>query len=433
MKKIAKALLLILTLCAVCMLASADRDTYVSGASIRVSMISQSPDPVEPGDNIELRWMVTNYGSTPLENLQFRIIPDYPFNLLGSDDGIVDLGTIQGHQKGEEGVVLYYKIGIDDDASEGVNNIILEYRYDGIEWARLDNFDIRIQSIDAAIVIEDVRVEPSRIPPGQNGKIHLKIRNLADSLMENVNVKMDLTLSSIPQPATGMEVTLLFEALPFAPTASSSEKRIQSIKPGEFEVITFDITAYPDATSRIYKVPIVMTYRDEIGAEFEKNDIVGIVVGSAPDLYVVIDQSNLLAGQKTGTVSFKFVNKGVTDIKFLDIQLEDTDDYDVVSAREEYIGNIDSDDFETVDFDVYMTDNSNSEQSSVIDFPLKITFKDANNVDYSQDLVVKHKIFTAKEKGESKSNSGVLIVVVIAIMIVVWLAYRRWSKHRKKK
>jgi hypothetical protein len=425
------ALLLIITAAAVIVIA--DRDTYVSGASIRVSMISQDPDPVEPGDYVELRWMVTNYGSKSLEDVEFQLVADYPFQLLGIEDGLQQLGTIQGHQKGEEGVVLYYKVRIDEDASEGVNKIYLKYRYKGMEWSELDYFEVRVQSVDAAVVIDDVHMEPARITPGGTGKLSLKLLNLADSRMTDVNVKLDLTLETIPRSSTGAEASLLYEALPFAPTTSASEKRISSIKAGDTSVVSFDLTAYPDATSRVYKVPVILTYKDELETEFEKEDIIGIIVGSAPDIYVVIDQTDLVAGKKTGKVSFKFVNKGVTDVKFLDVILDETDEYKIISANEEYIGNIDSDDFESVDFSIYLKENDNEEDGGTIDFPLHIEFKDANNRDYSEDITLKYTIRTAAEKGEAKSSSGMIIIAAIIIIIVGWIVYRKWEKRRKAK
>ena len=408
----------------------ADRDTYVSGASIRVSMISQDPDPVEPGEYVELRWMVTNYGSDPLEDVEFQLVSDYPFQLLGKDDGLRHLGTIQGHQKGEEGVILYYRVRIDEDASEGVNDIRLKYRYKGQEWAELEEFEVRVQSVDAAIVIDDIKLEPERIPPGNMGKLGIKIRNLADSLMKDINVKLDLTLSSIPQPSTANQATVLFDALPFAPIGSSGEKRVSSIKPGKTAIVSYDLMVYPDAESRVYKLPVIITYKDELEEEFTKNEIIGVVVGSVPDIYAVIESSELVAGRNAGKVSFKFVNKGVTDIKFLDVVLKETDDYKIISSNEEYIGNIDSDDFESADFSIYLTGSGDS-KSKVIEFPLHITFKDANNVDYSKDVKLKYHIRTAAERGEAKSRSGLIIFVAVIIIIVGWIVYRSWEKRRK--
>lgn len=426
------ALLMLAAFCSVAVLA--DVHTYVSGASIRVSMISQDPDPVGPGEYVELRWMVTNLGSKPLEDVEFKLVPDYPFELLGDDDGIRQLGTIQGHQKGEEGVILYYKVRIDEDASEGVNDLTLMYRHSGMsEWGKLDKFEIRVQSVDAAVVIDGIKIEPERIPPGGKGKLGIKIKNLADSRMKDVNLKLDLTLTSIPQPTTITEAAVLFEALPFAPTGSSSEKRISHIKPGETVLVSYDLIVYPDATSRVYKVPVILTYKDELDNEYTKNDIIGIVVGDLPDIYVVIDSSDLVAGTKTGKVSFKFVNRGLTDIKFVDVVLDETDEYKVISANEEYIGNIDSDDFESVDFEIYLENNDDAEKIGVLDFPLHITFKDANNVDYSEDIDIKYSIYTAKERGMETSSSGIIIVVAIIIIIVGWIVYHRWEKKRKAK
>jgi hypothetical protein len=189
--------------------------------------------------------------------------------------------------------------------------------------------------------------------------------------------------------------------------------------------------AYPDAKSRVYKLPIILTYKDELDNEFTKNDIVGVVVGALPDIYVVIDSSDLVSGKKSGKVSFKFVNRGVTDVKFLDVILKDTEDYEIVSSSEEYIGNIDSDDFESVEFSLYLNNNKDAKKSSTIDFPLHVDFKDANNVDYTKDITVKYRIYTAEEKGESQSQSAMLIVLAIIIIIGVWLVYRWWSRRRK--
>jgi hypothetical protein len=424
---------LLLMISAAAAIVMADVDTFVSGPSIRVSMISQDPDPVEPGEYVELRWMITNYGSTPLEDVEFQLVGDYPFELLDKDGGLKKLGTIQGNQKGEEGVVLYYRVRIDEDASEGVNKLYLKYHYKGTEWTKLDYFEVRVQSVDAAVVIDDVHMDPERITPGGTGKLSLKLQNLADSRMKNINVKLDLTLDTIPRSTTGAEASVLYDALPFAPTTSASEKRIPSLKAGESAVMSFDLMVYPDATSRVYKLPVVLTYKDELDTEFEKEDIIGITVGSAPDIYVVIDSSDLIAGTKTGKVSFKFVNKGVTNVKFLDVMLDETEEYKIVSSKEEYIGNIDSDDFESVDFSIFLNNNDNADDGRTIEFPLHITFKDANNNDYSKDITLKYPIRTAEEKGMAKNSSVMIIALAIVIIIVGWIIYRRWEKRRKAK
>jgi hypothetical protein len=423
-------IILMITLCSASVMAQYVYSTYLTSGSLRISMISQDPDPVSPGDYVELRWMVTNMGSEPLEELEFRLVPSYPIQLLGNDNGIRNAGTIQGHQKGEEGVIIHYKVGIDEDASEGTNDIELMYRYKNSDWTKLDEFELRIESVDATVVINEVSLDPDMIPPGQEGKLTLQLKNLADSLMKDINVKLDLSLTTLTA-TTGTEAAAIYEALPFAPTTSSNEKRIVALKPGKTIDLAYDLMVYPDATSRVYKLPVILTYKDEVDNEYEKEEIIGVVVGAEPDVYVVIDSSDLIAGKKTGSVSFKFVNKGVTDIKFLDISLEETDQYQIVSANKEYIGNIDSDDYDSVDFDLFLTNNGDAKTNGMLEFPLYIEFKDANNIDYKKDITLEYRINTAEQKGQSQSKSGLIIVIVIIIMIVAWIIYRRWDKKRK--
>jgi len=417
-----------------CLTVLADVDTILPGGSIRVSMISQTPDPVAPGEYVELRWMVINKGSTPLEDVEFKLISDYPFELLGDDSGLRNLGTIQGHQKGEEGVVVYYKVRISEDASEGATKLNLVYRLRGIDsWSKLDDYEVRVRNTYSAVVIDGFSIEPSTIAPGSTGKLKIKLTNLADSTMKDIDVKLDLTLSSIPRSATGAESSLLFDALPFTPISSSGEKRLALLKAGKSTEVSFDLMVYPGAASKIYKLPIIMTYKNSQGDQYTRNDLVGVIVGDKPDIYAVIDKSDIIAGKKSGTISFKFVNRGVTDIKFLDVLLKSTDEYDVVSSTEEYVGNVNSDDYENVDFSLYLKNNVNKNKNGEIRLPLHITFKDANNIDYSKDITLVHKIFTAEEKGAASSNSVMIIVIVLVVMLVVWLGYRRWERRRKPK
>lgn len=417
-----------------CSIVMADTQTILPGGSIRVSMISQIPDPVAAGEYLELRFMVTNLGSKPLEDVEFKLVPDYPFQLLGLDTGIKSLGTIQGHQKGEEGLVLYYKVRIDEAASEGINKLTLMYRFKGVEdWTKLDYFSIRVRNLYAAVVIDSFDVQPSVIAPGSTGKLNIKVTNMAGTTMKDVDLKLDLTLSSIPRSATGAESSLLFDALPLTPIGSSGEKRLGQLNAGKSATFSFDLMVYPGAVSKVYKVPIMLSYSDDQGNLSARSDLVSIIIGASPDIYAVIDKSDLVAGKKSGVISFKFVNRGVTDIKFLDVLLKDTADYDVVSSKEEYVGNVNSDDYETVDYSLYLKNNVDKKKSSSISFPLRIAFKDANNVDYIKDINLTYKIYTAEEKGTAQSSSIAIIIVVVVVMILVWIVYRRWEKKRKDK
>ena len=53
-----------------------------------------------------------------------------------------------------------------------------------------------------------------------------------------------------------------------------------------------------------------------------------------------------------GTVTLKFVNSGLTQIKFLKVTLQDGLSYEILSPKSLYIGEVDIDDFEISKFSI---------------------------------------------------------------------------------
>ena len=104
--------------------------------------------------------------------------------------------------------------------------------------------------------------------------------------MEDISFKLDLALSSLLSKVSTSTVsngdtsTIYYDSVPFAPINSATEQKIKMMKPGEEKELVFEIMVYPDAEARVYKVPIVLDYRDELERNYTKEDIVGLVVGS---------------------------------------------------------------------------------------------------------------------------------------------------------
>jgi len=104
----------------------------------------------------------------------------------------------------------------------------------------------------------------------------------------------------------------------------------------------------------------------------------------------------------------------VSDIKFLNSVLKESDDYAITSTKEIYVGNIDSDDYETADYDLYVTSKKN------VDLLLQYTFLDANNKEYVKNVKLKLNLYSAsqaKKLGFMKSSSGSGIFVILIIII----------------
>ncbi|MBU0461761.1 MAG: hypothetical protein KJ574_04205 [Nanoarchaeota archaeon] len=405
--------------------------TYITDAArLKISLISQDPDPAEPGSLVEVRWKVENLGSSNAQNVRVKILPEYPFSLLPGDDGLRDLGSIQGRQLDEEGVIIKYKLRVDEYAIEGDNTLRLEYIYDTNPWMKTDDYTLSVRTIDAALSVESVETSPEKIVPGTPAKVDIIIKNLADSYMQDITVKLDLTFSQYASQITSItDASSYFDALPFAPLKSTTEKRISRIAPGGTAIVSYDLMAYPDATSRIYKVPIIITYYDEVETLYTKNDVIGLVVGDVPDLDIILESSDVYAGGSAGTLTVKFVNKGITDIKFLNVQLLPNSDYEITSADTDYVGNVDSDDYETAEFKIFLKSSAKDKVS----IPIKVMYKDANNNDYSKEMTLELKLLSAEERGVKQGSSLTLVIAILIILVVAWIVYKRWEKKKKAK
>lgn len=382
-------------------------------ARINITIVNQEPDPVEPGDYVTVRFKFENKGSANAEDVTVELLPEYPFSLY-SDEAVKKIGSIYGKQIGDMGVIVKYRIRVDKDAVEGENELELRYRIEDKPWTKPEPFLIDVQTHDAILSISSVLSGKDMIRPGEASNLIIDFKNIADSLIKDVKVRLD------------------FGGVPFAPIGSTNEKTIKKLDAGEDVKLNFKIMAEADAESKVYKIPLFFDYQDELGNKYFKNSTIGLVVGDIPDLSVTIDSSGIYTSGKSGDIVIKFVNKGVTDIKFLNVKLRHTNDYKIVSSDEVYIGNIDSDDYETAEFTVFVGKTKEKE----VTLPISIEYKDANNEDYAEDIALYLKLYSAAEAkrfGLVKGSAAKGILIIIVIVVGGFFGYKKWRRRKKAK
>jgi len=400
---------------------------------INITMMNQDPDPVGPGEYMEIRFMIHNSRpGTEAGNFQVELDPVYPFSLDSNEEAVRNIGTLPALGSGGNIIIVKYKVRVNDDAVEGTNPLKLKYKHDNTDWIARE-FDVNIQTLDANLAIVSVATDPSKIKPGEKAVIKIKVKNMADSTMKDVTLKLDLTFSSFLSQVATLTATdslIAFNSLPFVPLEGATEQKIYSLNPGEEHLFTYDIIAYSDAESRVYKVPVVITYYDELETLYTKNDIIGLIVGSKPDISVIIDESDLYVGKKSGTVVIRFINKGFSDVKFLDVKVEDNSNFELLSSPEVYVGNVDSDDYETVDFDIYLNDGAIKKEKSIT-FPVHIEYRDANNNMYMEDYDLDLKILEPAKLGiKTSSGTSTFIIVLVIVGVGGYFYYRRKKKRK---
>lgn len=395
---------------------------------IDVSLVNQMPDPVEPGQIVEVRFKFDNWGSETAQDISVEILPEFPFSLSPGESAVKSIGSIQARQNGDDGVIVKYKLKVDEKAVEGENELELRYNINqagyASTWVKLDPFNIDVQTHDSIISIESVDSEPKTLAPGQEGMLSIEIKNMADSLLKEIKAKLEVRYSE--STATSITTT----EYPFSPIGSTNEKTIYQLMPGKTAVIEFNIIADPGAESNVYKVPLTIEYSDELGQNYTKNLIVGMVIGEEPDMAINLEETTIQSAGMKGTATVKFINKGTSDIKFCYVTLKESEDYDIIGRNSDYIGKIDSDDYETTDFEIYV-DSKKSE----VKLQLLVEYKDANNNDYSKNVELPLKIYSsgeAKKYGITQGSSSVGMIIVVIIVGVGLFFYWRQRKKRKK-
>lgn len=380
--------------------------------NLRTTLVNQEPDPVEPGKYVNVRFKIENRGSKNAEDVTLELLPEFPFSIDKKSDAIKKIGSVHGMQIGELGVIVKYRVRVDENAVEGENILKLRYKTENSGWVELDDFKIDVRTADALLIISSI--DPGKIIQGKIVPVTIGFKNLGDSWLRNIRVKLNL------------------DGIPIAPIDSSNEKVIRKIMGNSEKELTFKLMAEGDAKSNIYKIPIELRYLDNVGTRYTSNISIGLIIGSMPDLSVVIDSTNIYSSLKKGEVTIKFVNKGSADIKFLNVKLMESGGYDIISSDEVYIGNVDSDDYETAEFELFVKKTKEKE----IDVPLKITYNDANNKEYIKDVKLKLRLYSASEAkryGLVKGNGKVGFVIIIVIVVGGFFFYRRWKKKKQKK
>ena len=361
---------------------------------VDVNLVNYNPVPVIPGDSFDITLEVENNNAENV-TVEIKARPDDPF--FSEDNGretiILDAG---------ESEEVTFRIGVEGDTTKTEEELEFEYcinnECDDIR------FDIKIQK-RIILNVEKVELVPETVAPGESALLKITLENIGSSLIKDVIVSLDLT------------------EIPFSPVSSTS-RSIDTIEGNSMEVVEFNIIALPDAVSGIYKVNMHLTFFDESNELHEKDELISLRVSSPPELSIIVDSNVII--EQTNEIIVKFVNTGLGNIKFLDVRLMPSDDYELLSNNHVYIGDVDSDDFETVEFSIFL-------KNKIKTLPLSVRYMDDNNEEYNDFINVKLNAYTeeeAKELGLIKTNRTSMIITVIVTLAILFFIIRRLRKRR---
>jgi len=357
---------------------------------------------------------VQNTGDSDAKDVSIEIIPQAPFTVY-NDDNIKTIPLL-GAQKD---YLIDFNLKVDDNAVEGDNNLKIKYSI-GASGTEKD-LQLYVQTKDSTLTIASVKMNPTEISPGSDGTLTITVKNNAPSTMTDLSMKLQL------QAIIG--ATLV--DLPFAPMDSGTEHKIYRLEAGQSTDFTYALRVYPDAVSKVYKIPFTLTYYDSSGNAKNKTDYVGVVVNGVPDISMLIDKTDLSMQKRTGSITLKIINKGVSDIKFLNVILQKSSDFESLSNTDTtYVGNLVSDDYQTAEYNIDVKSKANK-----ILVPVTLQYRDANNKYYEKNFNVELNLIDSSKLNPQKGVGGfswIAIILVLAIAFGIWRYFRNKNKKNKK-
>tara|TARA_Y100000310_G_scaffold263977_1_gene274481 strand:+ start:7772 stop:8995 length:1224 start_codon:yes stop_codon:yes gene_type:complete len=384
---------------------------YSNQPEIRVIILSQSPDPVEPGQVVTMTFQVDNEGQETSGDVIVEILPQYPFSLY-SGTAQRNIGVLRRTTSGDK-VTVEYKLKVDEEAAEGETEIELQLQV-GDTSGRIysdDEFLIDIQTQDAVLGITSITSEPEQIPPGGMSSTNIMVKNFADSLLKDIKFTLDFRDST----------------LPLAPFQSSSQQRLAKLRSDFQGGLEFNIQADPNAAPGLYKVPLNITYNDEKGNSYAINDVLPLTIGDIPELNTYIKKTTVLQPNKDGKVTIEIANAGTTDVKYMSLTLLPSEHYTLISPTNYfYIGDIDRDDTESEEIDIFTS------SLRTLRIPVELQYKDASNTELTQQVNLEMDLYSAlqlRKLGVLERTKLGLYGTLLIIGGAGYLVYRRRKKN----
>ncbi|MEM5812760.1 MAG: COG1361 S-layer family protein [Candidatus Aenigmatarchaeota archaeon] len=397
--------IIILAICFISFLSSVSLAFITS--NLQIQLLRYEPFPAEPGGYVRIWINIENTGLAVAKNVEIQVMPEYPFFLDEKENATRYFGEILA----KDNVITDYLIRIAPDAVEGKNNLTLRFRERGNEVWNERKIEIYIKFSHPTISIENIRVTPNFIEPGKTATLSLMLKNMGESDLRNIIIKLDLTNQ------------------PIVMNNDVNEKIIKYMKGNESKEISFNILSYPNATCGFYKMPIFIKYSDYLGNEYSKEYFITFIIGEKPKLELNLEKSEILKSGDYGNIEVKVINRGSCEVKLVKIILEESDNFNILSSSKNfYVGSISPDDYEIFDFKIFVKGNE-----KIVEIPLTLEYEDDNKNQYNEKRSLMLRLYSNEEisKLYSRRNNMNVIIFAIVLVIVIYFLYKRRKKNRK--
>jgi hypothetical protein len=378
-----------------------------TSTDIDINLKNTEPTPLQTSEYADVWLEVTNTGSTEADNVEIQFLENYPYSVDRGERQNWSIGTLK---QGEE-YQLHLQTKVDENAVQGENP--LEFRVENSGVSFTEEVPVEVRSDRNVLSVENIRF-PEKAAPGTSNEMALKLRNLADSQLKNIEVGLDVSRNN----------------LPFA-TAEAATKNLEAVEPGDAIWVNYTLNIDESAENSVYKLPIDISFENEAGTEFTQSTTTGVNVGGKPNLEVGLNTEDAIT-EGTREITLRLVNQGHGSADFVSLTLEENDNVEVIGSNNVYIGSMDADDFQTASFRVHISAEQESVNTNQIEMPVKLEYTDQDG-EQVENQAVNAELYTRQDlQRYGLSSEGGLLVPGIVLLLVIGAGAYYWRRKRKE-
>ena len=108
-----KRIIILLLMLSVLLFSLAEAYSTDKNPEIQVTLISQDPDPVEPGQIVKVKFKIENDGKHTANDAIVKILPKFPFSLYG-DVAEKNIGKLRASSIGGDAEIVEFDLKVDE-------------------------------------------------------------------------------------------------------------------------------------------------------------------------------------------------------------------------------------------------------------------------------------------------------------------------------
>lgn len=370
-------------------------------SNLEMQVLDAEPTPLQAGEYADVWIRVTNTGSATATDPRFEVVDNFPFTPTDRSEFNVRGGLGTGETR-----TFRTQVRVSENAVFGNNSLKIRKSSTGQNFIE-ERLELEVRTDDRSLIVNSLDFD-ERIEPGSSGEMTLGLENLANSQFRNIDISLETS------------------ELPIS-TRETSRKRITSIDALENDEVSFTIDVDDDADNELHDLPIRIDYQDQAGNELSMTETTGVNIGGFPNIDVAIEDTDIRTSGR-GEITFRIINKGEGQARFTEVQLEESEQYEILSQDTIYLGTMIDDDFQTAEFDLFV------EEDEQLELPVTINYRDGEG-DQERNFEVERNLYSSDELrryGLSDTGGSWIAILLVLGLVAGGVFYWRRRKNRDK-